>query len=90
MFVHAKLSVDRIVTVGPNLHHLIYNFLITIVFPHIFGYQLTLKYISQGYAQQKGFSRFNWISPSRLKVSKYKTAITRIIRDISAESDFTF
>ena len=57
--MHAKLRVDKAVTVGGNLHDLIYNLLIAIVFPHIFCYQLTLKNISRGYAQHKGFSRFN-------------------------------
>ena len=34
--MHAKLSVDKLVMMGPNLHHVIYNLVITIVFsPHI-------------------------------------------------------
>ena len=45
----------KTVTVGTNLHRLIYNLLIAIVFfPYIFCYQLTLKNISQGDAQHKG------------------------------------
>ena len=31
-FVHTKLHVHKTVTVGVNLHHLIYNLLIAIVF----------------------------------------------------------
>ena len=42
-----------------NLHCLIYNLLIAINFTYIFYYQLTLKNISQSYAQRKGFSCFN-------------------------------
>ena len=54
--LHAKLRVYEIVTAGAGLHRLIQ--LIDIVFP-IFCHHLTLKNISRGYAQHKGFSRFN-------------------------------
>ena len=54
--LHAKLRVYEIVTVG--LHRLINNLLIDIVFP-IFCHHLTLKNISRGYAQHKGFRCFN-------------------------------
>ena len=37
--MHAKLRVHKTVTVGANLHCLIYNLLIAIVFPYIFRYQ---------------------------------------------------
>ena len=37
MFVHAKLCVHETVTVGANLHRLIYNVLIDIVFPIYFA-----------------------------------------------------
>ena len=56
MVVHAMLPVHKTVTVGANLQFLMYNLLIAIVFS---TYQLTLKKISQGYAEQKGFSCFN-------------------------------
>ena len=58
-FVHAKLCVHKTVTVGTSLHHLIYNLLIDMVFL-IFCHYLTLKNTRRGYAQDKGFSRFNW------------------------------
>ena len=35
MFAYAKLCVHKTVMVGTNLHHLIYNMLIAIVFLHI-------------------------------------------------------
>ena len=34
--MHAKLRVHKTVTVGANLHRLIYNLLIAIVFPYTF------------------------------------------------------
>ena len=47
------------VIVGVNLHRLIYNVLMVIIFPICFSHQLTVKNIRRGYAQHKGFSRFN-------------------------------
>ena len=44
------------VTVSTNLHCLIYNCANCHFFPYIFWYQLTLKNISWGYTQHKGFS----------------------------------
>ena len=57
--MHTKLGVHKTVMVGTNLHCLIYNLLIAIIFPYIFCYQLTLKTISQTYAQHKGFICFD-------------------------------
>ena len=37
--MHAKLRVHKTVTVGANLHRLIYNLLIAIVFSYTFCYQ---------------------------------------------------
>ena len=68
-FVHAKLCVHKAVTVGTSLHHLIYNLLIDMVFL-IFCHYLTLKNTRRGYAQDKGFSRFNWISTGGLMVDQ--------------------
>ena len=56
--LQAKLRVYEIVTLGAGLHRLINNLLINIVFP-IFSHHLTLKNISRGYAQHKGFNCFN-------------------------------
>ena len=56
--MHTKLRVHGKITMGTNLHRLIYNVLIDIVFP-IFWHQLTLKNIRGRYAQHKGISRFN-------------------------------
>ena len=56
MFVHLNLCADR--TAGASLHRLIHSMLIDIVFP-VFCHHLTLKNISQGYVQHKGFSSFN-------------------------------
>ena len=39
-------------------------------FPSIFWYQLTLKNIRRGYAQQKGFSHFNWTSTGGLRIDQ--------------------
>ena len=55
LILHAKYE---IVTVGAGLHRLINNLLIDIVLT-IFCHHLTLKNISRGYAQHKGFNRFN-------------------------------
>ena len=52
--MHEKLRVHEAVMVGANLHRLIYNLLIAIVFFYEFCYQLTLKNVSRGYAQHKG------------------------------------
>ena len=59
--MHAKLHVHKTVTAGVNLQCLIYNLLIVIIFSlHILLLlNLTLKNISQGYAQHDGFSHFN-------------------------------
>ena len=57
-FVYAKLRVHKTVTAGTSLHRLIYDVPTDIVFP-IFCQHLTLKNISQAYAQHKGFRRFN-------------------------------
>ena len=54
---------------GASLHHLIYNALTDIVFP-TFCHHLNLKNISEAYAQQKGFSRFNWTSTGGLKIDQ--------------------
>ena len=35
-FVQGKLCVDKTLMLDPNLHHLIYNLLVAMVFPHIF------------------------------------------------------
>ena len=40
MFVDAKLGVHITVTVGANLHRLIYNLVIAIVFPTYFAISL--------------------------------------------------
>ena len=39
-------------------------------FPYMFWHQLTLKNIRWGYAQHKGFTRFNWTWKGGLKIDQ--------------------
>ena len=65
-FVDAKLCVYKTVTMGANLHRLIYNLLIAIVL----SLYISRSVICRGYAQHKGFGRFNWKSTSVLKIDQ--------------------
>ena len=65
-FTYAKLCVHKTVIVAATSFDL--QFADCPRFPYIFCYQLTLKNISWGYVQHKGFSCFNWMSKSGLKI----------------------
>ena len=65
--MHAELPVNKTVTVGANLHRQLQFYH---RFPYISYHQLTLKNISRGYAQYKGFIRFNLISTSEVKIDE--------------------
>ena len=65
-FTYAKLCVHKTVIVAATSFDL--QFADCPRFPYIFCYQLTLKNISWGYVQHKGFSCFNWMWTSELKI----------------------
>ena len=59
MSVNAELRVHETVTVAANFHCLVYNLLVGIVFSLHILLSVSSKNISRGYAQHKGYNRFN-------------------------------
>ena len=85
--MHSKIHVHQTVKVGANVHCLIYDLLVAI----IFSLRILLSVKSKKYAQHKGFSHFNRMSTSGPKIDQRRKLQQQKLSETDiTEFDFTF